>query len=73
TGVFVQEVAPNSLAAENGFQPGDVIVSANNRNVTQPSDIQEEWAKSRQQNRPILFRINRQGQSVFVAVAMAKS
>ncbi|RWC46383.1 Do family serine endopeptidase [Mesorhizobium sp.] len=73
TGVFVQEVAPNGLAAENGIQPGDVIVSANNRNVTQPSDIQEEWSKSRQQNRPILFRINRQGQSLFVAVAMAKS
>ncbi|RWK42891.1 Do family serine endopeptidase [Mesorhizobium sp.] len=73
TGVFVQEVAPNSLAAENGFQPGDVIVSANNRNVTQPSDIQEEWERSRQQNKPILFRISRQGQSLFVAVATAKS
>lgn len=73
TGVFVQEVAPNSLAAENGFQPGDVIFSANNRNVTQPSDIQEEWERSRQQNKPILFRISRQGQSLFVAVATAKS
>ncbi|RWO56050.1 Do family serine endopeptidase [Mesorhizobium sp.] len=73
TGVFVQEVAPNSLAAENGFQPGDVIVSANNRDVTQPSDIEEEWARSRQQNKPILFRVSRQGQSLFVAVATAKS
>ncbi|RWP05396.1 MAG: Do family serine endopeptidase [Mesorhizobium sp.] len=73
TGVFVQEVAPNSLAAENGVQPGDVIVSANNRDVTQPSDIQEEWAKSRQLNKPMLFRISRQGQSLFVAVATAKS
>ncbi|TIM76641.1 MAG: Do family serine endopeptidase [Mesorhizobium sp.] len=73
TGVFVQEVAPNSLAAENGFQPGDVIVSANNQDVTQPSDIEEEWARSRQQNKPILFRVSRQGQSLFVAVATAKS
>ncbi|WP_287306127.1 PDZ domain-containing protein, partial [Mesorhizobium sp.] len=70
---FVQEVAPNSLAAENGVQPGDVIVSANNRDVTQPSDIQEEWAKSRQLNKPMLFRISRQGQSLFVAVATSKS
>ncbi|ESY68352.1 protease Do [Mesorhizobium sp. LNHC252B00] len=69
TGVFIQDVAPNSLAAENGLRPGDVIVSANNRDVAQPSDIQEEWAKSRRQNRPILLRINRQGQSLFVAVA----
>ncbi|RWO33145.1 MAG: Do family serine endopeptidase [Mesorhizobium sp.] len=73
TGVFVQEVAPNSLAAENGFQPGDVIVSANNRDVTQLSDIEEEWARSRQQNKPMLFRVSRQGQSLFVAVATAKS
>ncbi|GLS39713.1 protease Do [Mesorhizobium tianshanense] len=69
TGVFVQDVAPNSLAATNGFRPGDVIVSANNRNVTQPSDVQEEWAKSRQRNKPLLLRIDRQGQSLFVAVA----
>ncbi|MER8827754.1 Do family serine endopeptidase [Mesorhizobium sp. M0938] len=73
TGVFVQEVAPNSVADQNGLRAGDVIVSANNRDVTQPSDIQEEWAKSRQQNKPILFRLERQGQSLFVAVAKAKS
>ncbi|WP_309508977.1 PDZ domain-containing protein [Mesorhizobium onobrychidis] len=66
-GLFVQEVAPNSLADQNGLRAGDVIVSANNRDVTQPSDIQEEWTKSRQQNKPMLFRINRQGQSLFVA------
>lgn len=69
TGVFVQDVAPNSLAAESGIRPGDVIVSANNRNITQPSDVREEWAKSRQQKKPVLFRIDRQGQSLFVAVA----
>jgi serine protease Do len=67
--VLVQEVAPNSLAAESGLQPGDVIVSANNRNVMQPSDVEEEWAKSRQQKKPVLFRVNRQGQVLFVAVA----
>ncbi|WP_036260437.1 PDZ domain-containing protein, partial [Mesorhizobium sp. WSM3224] len=69
TGVFVQEVAPNSLAAESGLKPGDVIVSANNLTVTQPSDVRDEWAKSRRQNKPILFRIERQGQSLFVAVS----
>lgn len=69
TGVFVQDVAPNSLAANNGLRPGDVIVSANNRDVAQPSDVQEEWATSRQHNKPILLRINRHGQWLFVAVA----
>ncbi len=69
TGVFIQQVAPNSLAAQSGLKPGDVIVSANNLKVTQPSDVREEWAKSRQQNKPILLRIERQGQSLFVAVS----
>ncbi|WP_087000632.1 Do family serine endopeptidase [Rhizobium sullae] len=69
TGVFVQEVAPDSPAADNGLQQGDVIVSANDQNVTQPSDVEEQWTKSRQQNRPLLLRINRQGQFLFVAVA----
>ncbi|WP_245268456.1 PDZ domain-containing protein [Rhizobium leguminosarum] len=68
-GVFVQDVAPDSLAADNGLQAGDVIVSANGQTVTQPPDIEKQWANSRQQNRPILFRINRQGQFLFVAVA----
>lgn len=69
TGVFIQDVAPNSLGAENDLRRGDVIVSANNRDVAQPSDIQEEWVKSKQKNRPILLRINRRGQSLFVAIA----
>lgn len=62
-----------AFADQNGLRAGDVIVSANNQNVSQPSDIEAEWTKSRQQNKPILFRINRQGQTLFVAVAMAKS
>jgi serine protease Do len=69
TGVFVMEVVPDGLAAQSGLQPGDVIVSANDRPVTEPSDIVEEWTKSRRQSKPILFRLERQGQSVFVAVA----
>jgi serine protease Do len=66
--VFVQGVAPNSLAAESGLQPGDVIVSANDRNVTQPSEVEEELVESRQEKRPVLLRISRQGQSLFAAL-----
>lgn len=68
SGVFVQGVAPNGLAAESGLQPGDVIISANDRNVKQPSEVEEEWAESRQERRPVLLRINRQGQSLFAAL-----
>lgn len=67
-GVLVQQVEPNSPAAENGIKPGDVIVSANNRDVSQPSDVAEEWAKAQQQQKPVLLRVRRDGQYLFVAV-----
>jgi serine protease Do len=69
TGVVVQRVEPDSPAAESGIRPGDVIVSANNREVARAADVAEEWAKARQENKPILLRVNRDGQYRFVAVA----
>lgn len=68
-GVVVQQVEPNSPASENGIRAGDVIVSANNRAVTRPSEVAEEWSKARRENRPILLRIMRDGRYLFVAVA----
>jgi serine protease Do len=69
SGVLVQQVEPNSPASENGIKPGDVIVSANNRDIRQPSELGDEWAKARQQNRPVLLRVRRDGQYLFLAVA----
>jgi serine protease Do len=66
-GVIVQQVEPNSPAAETGIRSGDVIVSANNRDVSQPTDVAEEWAKSRDQKKPILLRLSRDGEFLFVA------
>jgi serine protease Do len=68
TGVLVQQVEPDSPAADNGIQPGDVIVAANNREVSRASDVAEEWAKSQKEKRPILLRVRREGQYLFIAV-----
>ncbi|QFU16929.1 Do family serine endopeptidase [Microvirga thermotolerans] len=68
TGVLVQQVQPNSPAAENGIRPGDVIVAANNRDVSRPSDVAEEWTRAQREKKPILLRVKRDGQYVFVAV-----
>jgi serine protease Do len=68
-GLMVGDVEPGSPAAESGIRPGDVIVAVNNREVAQPSDLADEWAKAREENRPILLRVNRDGQSLFVAVS----
>jgi len=67
-GVLVQQVQPNSAAAENGIRPGDVIVSANNRDVTRPADVAQAWTQAQKDKRPVLLRIMRDGQSLFVAV-----
>ena len=66
---MVGDVEPGSPAAESGIRPGDVIVAVNNREVAQPSDLADEWAKARGENRPILLRVNRDGQSLFVAIS----
>lgn len=69
TGLMVGDVEPGSPAAESGIRPGDVIVAVNNREVAQASDLTDEWTKARRENRPILLRVNRDGQSLFVAIS----
>ncbi|WP_247777142.1 PDZ domain-containing protein [Bradyrhizobium sp. CW1] len=69
TGLMVGDVEPGSPAAESGIRPGDVITSANNREVHQPSDVAEAWTNARRENRPVLLRVKRDGQSLFIAVS----
>ena len=68
-GVLVQRVDPNSPAAENGIRPGDLIVSANNREVARASDVAEEWQCAQKEKRPVLLRIKRNDQYPFIAVS----
>jgi serine protease Do len=68
-GLMVSDVELGSPAGESGIRSGDVIVTINNREISQPSDLVEEWAKARRENRPILLRVNRDGQPLFVAVS----
>jgi len=68
SGVLVQRVEPNSPAAENGLEPGDVIVSANNQPVTAPPDVASAWTEAQKQKRPMLLRVLRSNQSVFLAI-----
>ncbi|MBZ6078096.1 Do family serine endopeptidase [Microvirga puerhi] len=68
TGLIVQRVEPDSPAADTGIRSGDVIVSANNRDVKRAADLSEEWNRAQQEKKPLLLRINRDGQYLFVAV-----
>ncbi|MFC4174909.1 Do family serine endopeptidase [Microvirga sp. GCM10011540] len=68
SGVLVQRVEPNSPAAESGLRPGDVIVSANNGAVSAPSDVASAWAEAQRQKKPVLLRVRRDDQYLFVAI-----
>ena len=68
TGVLIQRVEPNSPASEAGLRTGDVIVSANNQTVAAPSDVANAWTEAQRQKRPILLRVRREGQYLFVAI-----
>ncbi len=67
-GALVERVEPGSPAAENGVQSGDVILSANKRDVKGPSDVAEEWSRAKAEKKPIMLRINRNGRLMFLAV-----
>jgi serine protease Do len=67
-GLFVQNVQPNSPAAESGLREGDVILEAGNQTVAAPRDLDAAWASARQEDRPLLLRVLREGGTSFVAV-----
>jgi serine protease Do len=68
-GVVVAGVNRNSDAADKGLQPGDVIVKAGDRAVTQPSDMTAAVADARADKRPsVPLLISRGGHTLFVPV-----
>jgi len=68
SGVLVQRVDPNSPAAESGLRPGDVIVTANNNPVQEPADVANAWAQAQKDKKPVLLRVRREDQYLFLAI-----
>jgi Do/DeqQ family serine protease len=64
-GVRVMTVAPNSAAAYSGLLPGDVIVGANRRKV---SDIESLQAALANGTGSVLLHVNRNGGSLFIVI-----
>ena len=69
-GVVITRVDPDSNAAEQGLQAGDVVLRVNNRNVSSPTDIQNAVAEARRAGRKsvLLLVARAQGQTGFVPV-----
>jgi serine protease Do len=73
-GVVVTDVQPGSPAAEKGLQSGDVIVEADRTQVSAPGMVAEAVRKAAERgDESILLLIQRDGQSRFVAVPLART
>jgi serine protease Do len=68
-GLVVEEVNPDSRAADAGIRPGDIIESVNREPVTTVDDLRA--AVRRSSAKPALLLINRQGNEAFVTVKPA--
>jgi serine protease Do len=71
SGVRVREVDPQGAAAEAGIQPGDVLVSLDNRVVESPDQLAELTA-TLPTDRAVPVRLYREGRSLFVALRLAE-
>jgi len=65
-GILIEEVNPDSRAADAGLQSGDVIEEVNRRPVTSVEQLRDAVRQSA--GRPVLLLVNRQGQERFVTV-----
>ncbi|WP_157015103.1 Do family serine endopeptidase [Mesorhizobium xinjiangense] len=72
--VVVTAVEPGSAADERGVRSGDVIVSVNGQDVKSPGEVENAIGEASQAGRKaVLFRLQRDDSSRFVALPVAKS
>lgn len=65
-GVIITQLDPNSPAAQNGLQEGDVIESINRQPVRNVGDFNRLAPQAKGQ---VLLRVNREGQGQFVVIS----
>lgn len=66
-GVIVTEVEPDSLAAERGLQPGDVITEINHEQVSSPKEFRAALKEASLKN-GILLNYTRKGEGGFTVL-----
>jgi len=73
-GVVVTAVDPNGVAADHGFQVGDVILDVGGKSVTNPADIRKELADARREGKhALLFRVKSSDGTRFVALPLGNA
>ncbi|HEX2590124.1 MAG TPA: DegQ family serine endoprotease [Rhizomicrobium sp.] len=66
SGVLITKVDPNSDAAQNGVQPGDILVSVSRAPVRTPADVQAQVNAAKTAGRKsVLLLVNGQGGQLY--------
>jgi serine protease Do len=73
-GVVISEVDPEGVAADNGLQPGDVIVAVSNHPVATPQEVEKAVSDARTGGlKAVLFRVKSGDRTLHVALSFAKT
>jgi serine protease Do len=72
-GVTITAVDPDGAAAQQGLEPGDVILNVNGAEVSSPSQVREALADAKSQGKhDVLMKIKARNSTVFVAIPLAQ-
>ena len=73
-GVVVTALDPNSVAADHGFQVGDVILDVGGKSVTNPADVRKQLTDARKDGKhALLFRVKSSQGTRFVALPLGNA
>jgi serine protease Do len=73
-GVVVTAVAEGGIAAEHGFQVGDIILDVGGKTVSTPADVRKSLADARKEGkRAVLFRVKSSQGTKFVALPLGNA
>jgi serine protease Do len=73
-GVVVTAVADGGVAADHGFQVGDVILDVGGTTVSTPSDVRKSLADARKEGKhAVLFRVKSREGTKFVALPLGNA
>jgi serine protease Do len=73
-GVVVTAVAEGGIAADHGFQVGDIILDVGGKTVSTPADVHKSLADARKEGkRAVLFRVKSNQGTKFVALPLGNA
>jgi serine protease Do len=73
-GVVVTAVADGGVAADHGFQVGDIILDVGGKTVSTPADVRKSLADARKEGkRAVLFRVKSSQGTKFVALPLGNA